>query len=92
MIVVERGALLEPQIVAIAIIPVVIEHGDLVVADALDDAADDRGFARARAAGDADDERSRARRQRCSSLATLATCSITRRRLPLQILPICSSV
>jgi hypothetical protein len=56
MVVVERRPLLEPQVVAVAVVPIVLEHGDLAVADALDDAADDRGLAGAGPAGDADDE------------------------------------
>ncbi len=57
MVVVERGALFEPEIVAIAIVPIVLEDRDLVIADALDDPADDGGFARRRAACHADDQR-----------------------------------
>ena len=57
MIVVERGALLEPQVVAIAIVAIVLEDGDLVVAEALDDAPDDGGLAGARAAGHPDHQR-----------------------------------
>ncbi len=46
MIVVERSPLLEAEIVPIAVIPIVLEDRDLLVADALDDAADDRRLAR----------------------------------------------
>ena len=46
MVVVERGALLEPQVVPIAVVAIVLEHGDLVVAQAVDDAPHDGGLAR----------------------------------------------
>jgi len=45
MVVVERGALLEAEIVAVAIVAVVVEDHHIVGAEALDDAADDGGLA-----------------------------------------------
>ncbi len=59
MIVVERRSLLEPQIVALAIVAIVLEDGDVLVADALDDAPDDGGLAGSRTAGHADDDKPR---------------------------------
>src|SRR5690606_9479670 len=56
MVVVERGPLFEPQIVARTIVPVVLDQTDLVVAEALDDPADDSRLAGAGPAGDANDE------------------------------------
>ena len=56
MVVVERGAILEPQVEAIAVVAIVVEDGDAVGAERLDDAADDGGLARAGSAGDADHE------------------------------------
>ncbi len=52
VVVVERGALFEAQVVAIAIVAVVFEDADLVAAEAVDDAFDDRGLAGAGTAGD----------------------------------------
>ena len=45
MIVVERRPLLEPQVVAVAIVAIVLEDGHLIVADALDDPPHDGGLA-----------------------------------------------
>ena len=56
MVVIERRPLLEAQVAAIAIVPIVLHDGDLVVAQALDDAADDGGLAGAGSAGDSDDD------------------------------------
>jgi hypothetical protein len=61
MVIIERGALFEAQIIAIAVVPIVFEYGHLVIADALDDAADDRCLAGSGATGDADDERQASR-------------------------------
>src|SRR6476646_10747153 len=61
MIVIEGGPLFQAQIVAVPVIAIVFEHGDLVVADAFDDASDDRRLPRAGTARDADDERRPAR-------------------------------
>ena len=44
MVVVERGAFLEPQIVAIAIVPIVLQEGDVLEAQAVDDSPDDCVF------------------------------------------------
>ena len=68
MIVIERRALLEPQIVAVAVVAIVGENGHLVVADAVDDPAHDGCLARCRTAGYADDERQR--RLRCVGSGT----------------------
>ena len=57
MIVVERGAFFEAEIVAIAVIAIVLEHNDLLRTQAVDDAPDDRRFAGAGAAGDTYDNR-----------------------------------
>ena len=62
MVVVERGAFLEAQIVPVAVVAIVIEHRHLVRAEALDDAPDHGGLAGAGPAGHAhDDARSAAR-------------------------------
>ena len=57
VVVVEGGALLEPKVVAVAIVAVVLEHDDLLGSQALDDLPDDGRLARAGSAGDADDDR-----------------------------------
>jgi hypothetical protein len=57
VVVVQRRPLFEPQVVAIAVIPIVLEDGDLLVADALDDAPHDRRLAGSGTARNADDER-----------------------------------
>ena len=57
MIVVERRTLLEPQIVAITVVTIVLEHDDLLWTEAVDDVTDDGRLARAGSAGDADDDR-----------------------------------
>ena len=44
MVVVERGAFLEPQIVAIAVVAIVIAASDVLESQAVDDAADHGGF------------------------------------------------
>ena len=56
VVVVEGRAFFEAQIVAIPVIAIVFQHHDLAVADALDDTADDRGFAGSGTSGDTDDE------------------------------------
>ncbi len=61
VVVVQRGALLEAQIVAVAVVPVVFEDGHLLRAQAFDDAPDDGGLAGAGAAGDADEDGSAGR-------------------------------
>ena len=53
MVVVERGALLEPQIIPIAVVAVVIEPRHLFKSKAVNNPPHHRGLARARAAGDA---------------------------------------
>ena len=40
-----------------AILAIVLDDGDLGIADRIDDAADDRGLSRSGSAGDSDDER-----------------------------------
>ena len=57
VIVVERGPLLERQIVAVAVVAVVLEHDDLLGAEAVDNLPDDGRLARAGSAGDADHHR-----------------------------------
>ena len=42
MVVIEYSPLFEPQVVPVPIVPIVFEDRDLVVADALDNPADDR--------------------------------------------------
>ena len=44
VVVVEAGALLEPQVTAIAVVLVVLEEADLIVAETVDDPADDGRF------------------------------------------------
>ena len=44
VVVVEHGALFEPQVVAIAVVTVVLEDDDVFRAEAIDDPADDSGF------------------------------------------------
>ena len=56
MVLVERGAILEPQIEPVAVVAIVIEDRDRVGPERLDDAADDGGLAGAGPAGDADDQ------------------------------------
>ncbi len=56
MIVVERGALLEPQPRIVAVILVVLEEADLFGAQAVHDPANDRRLARTGSACDADHE------------------------------------
>jgi len=50
MVVVESGALLEAQVAAVAVVAIVLEHGHLAAAQALDDPAHHRCLARARPA------------------------------------------
>jgi len=57
MVVVEGGALLDPQIVAVAIITIVVEHGDLLQAQAVDNALHHRGLAGPGAPGHANHKR-----------------------------------
>ncbi len=59
MIVVERGPLLEPQIVAVAVVAIVLEDDDLLWTEAVDDVPDDGRLAGAGSARDADDDRFR---------------------------------
>ena len=47
MIVVEGSAFFEAEIVPIAVVAIVLEDAHLPVAERIDDAADDGGFARA---------------------------------------------
>ncbi len=57
MILIERGPLLETQVVTFAVVPIVLEHSDLRIAQCVDDAADDRGFSGAGSSGHANDDR-----------------------------------
>jgi hypothetical protein len=56
MVVVERRALFEPEIVPILVVPIVIEDGDAIVAERIDDASDDRGLAGTGSARDPDND------------------------------------
>ena len=57
MIVIERGTLLEPQIVAVTVVPIVLENDDLLWSEAVDDVPDDGRLAGAGSARHADDDR-----------------------------------
>ena len=57
MVVVERGPLFEPQVVAIAVVAIVIQQRDVFGAEAVDDPPDHRGLARPGSAGHANHER-----------------------------------
>jgi hypothetical protein len=56
MVVIERGALLEPEVEPIAIVAIMLEHRNRDVAQTVHDPPDDRGLAGSRSAGHADDE------------------------------------
>ncbi len=57
MIVIERGTLLEPQIVAVTVVPIVLEDDDLLWTETVDDVPHDGRLAGAGSARHADDDR-----------------------------------
>ena len=57
MVVVEGGALFETQVVAIAIVAIVLEERDVLETEAVDDPPDDRGLSRPGPARHSDHER-----------------------------------
>ena len=59
MVVVERGALFEAQVIAIAIVAIVLEKRHVLGTETVDNAPDNRGFARSRTAGHSNHERRR---------------------------------
>jgi hypothetical protein len=57
VIVVERRPLLQPEVVAIAVVAIVVEHGHPAVVDRIDDPPDDGSLARAGSARHSDHDR-----------------------------------